>query len=64
MDLERFEELVVLAAAVIAGAMLALPSGDRIWPERFKLLAASMGSFRRPIGFAIIAAVLVVVIFS
>jgi hypothetical protein len=64
MDLERLEELVVLAAAMIAGAILALPSGDRIWPERFNLWASSMGSFRRPIGFAIIAAVLVVAIFG
>ena len=64
MDLGRLQELVVLTAALFAGAILAQPRSDRIHPERLRLWAASMGRFRRPVGFAIIAAVLVIVLFG
>jgi hypothetical protein len=55
MEIERAEELVVLAAALAVGVLLAVVDPDRM-PERMKSWALSLGKLRQPIGVGIILA--------
>jgi len=53
LDLERLEELVVFAAALAVGALLAVADPDRM-PEGMRSWVSSLGKFRRPIGVCLV----------
>jgi hypothetical protein len=62
MDIERLEELVVLAAALAVGVLLAVVDPDRM-PERMRSWALSLGKFRQPIGVCIVLAAIALALF-
>lgn len=62
MELERVQELVVLAAAFAAGAFLAVVDPDRM-PAHMKSWALSLGRFRQLIGVVIVLAVIALAVF-
>ena len=63
MGLERLEEVIVLAAALAVGVLLAVVAPDRM-PERMKSWVLSLGKFRQPIGVIIILAALALAAFG
>jgi hypothetical protein len=62
MELGRIEELIVLAAALAVGILLAVIDPDRM-PARMKSWALSLGRFRQAIGVGIILVVVAHAIF-
>ena len=62
MELERVQELVVLAAALAVGGVLAVVDPNRM-PARIKSWALSLGKFRQPIGVGIILIVIGLALF-
>jgi len=62
MDLERLEELIVLAAAFAFGMLLAAVDPDRL-PDKMRSWALSLGKFRQPVGACIVLAALVLALF-
>ena len=62
MELERAGELVVLAAALAVGVLLAVVDPDRM-PARMKSWALSLGRFRQPMGVVIILAAIALAVF-
>jgi hypothetical protein len=62
MELERVQELVVLAAALAVGVLLAVVDPDRM-PARIKTWALGLGRFRQPMGVLIILAVVALAVF-
>jgi hypothetical protein len=62
MDLEKLEELVVLAAALAVGALLAVVDPDRM-PERLRSWALALGKFRQLIGVCLVLAAVALALF-
>jgi hypothetical protein len=55
MELETAQELVILAAALAVGVILAVVDPERM-PARMKSWALSLGRFRQLIGVALVLA--------
>lgn len=62
MEIERLQELVVLAAA-LSLAVLFLVVDPNYMPERLKSWALSLGKYRQLIGVGIILAVIALMFF-
>lgn len=62
MEIERLQELVVLAAA-LALVVLFLIVDPNYMPERLKSWALSLGKYRQLIGVGIILAVIALMLF-
>ncbi len=62
MEFERAQEILVLAAALAVGVLLAVVDPDRM-PERVKSWALNLGKFRQPIGVGIILVVIALAVF-
>lgn len=63
MGADRLQEMVVLAAALACGVVLALVNPDHL-PERLKSWVLALGKYRGPVGVVIILVVTALAIFG